>query len=409
MMKILNFGSCNIDYVYSLEHIVTAGETETTSKLEIFPGGKGLNQSVAAAKAGVKVYHAGLIGCDGEMLSEVFDENGVDISCVKKTDGKNGHAIIQVDEHGENSIFIYPGANHAITKDYIDCVLDKFDNGDMILLQNEISNVDYIVKKAHQKNMCIIFNPSPFNSEIDKIDLNMISYLILNEVEAKAISGCPTCKEGLAYIKNKYKNLKIMLTLGAKGCIYADDTHEIYQPAFAVEAVDTTAAGDTFTGYFIAELSGGTDYGSILKIASAASALAVSRKGATPSVPDKCEVLSALKAFKENRPDNKSNDLQKRIEAYIEQNIKSAKLEELSKILGYSAVYTGKLVKQTTGMTFSKALQSKRCDIAAQKLRATDLPIERIISDIGYENESFFRKIFKDKYGKNPMEYRKDR
>lgn len=364
-MKILNFGSCNIDYVYSLEHIVTAGETETASKLEIFPGGKGLNQSVAAAKAGVKVYHAGCIGCDGEMLEEVFCKNGVDISCVEKIDGKNGHAIIQVDEHGENSIFIYPGSNYMVTKDYIDCVLDKFDDGDMILLQNEISNVDYIVKKAHQKNMCIIFNPSPFNSEIDKIDLNMVAYLILNEVEAKAISGCTTYEESLTYIKNKYKNLKIMLTLGAKGCIYADDTHEIYQPAYAVEAVDTTAAGDTFTGYFIAELSEGTDYRSILKIASAASAVAVSRKGATPSIPDKCEVLSALKNFKENRTDNKTDEIRKRIEAYLEQNIKSAKLEELSKILGYSASYTGRLVKELTGEPFSSALQSKRCDIAA--------------------------------------------
>lgn len=408
-MKILNFGSCNIDYVYSLEHIVTAGETETTSKLEIFPGGKGLNQSVAAAKAGVKVYHAGCIGCDGEMLEEVFCKNGVDISCVEKIDGKNGHAIIQVDEHGENSIFIYPGSNYMVTKDYIDCVLDKFDDGDMILLQNEISNVDYIVKKAHQKNMCIIFNPSPFNSEIDKIDLNMVAYLILNEVEAKAISGCTTYEESLTYIKNKYKNLKIMLTLGAKGCIYADDTHEIYQPAYAVEAVDTTAAGDTFTGYFIAELSEGTDYRSILKIASAASAVAVSRKGATPSIPDKCEVLSALKNFKENRTDNKTDEICKRIEAYLEQNIKSAKLEELSKILGYSASYTGRLVKELTGEPFSSALQSKRCDIAAQKLRDTDLSIERIISDVGYENKSFFRKVFKDKYGKNPLEFRKER
>lgn len=174
-----------------------------------------------------------------------------------------------------------------------------------------------------------------------------------------------------------------------------------------VDAVDTTAAGDTFTGYFAAELSEGTDYRSILKIASAASAVAVSRKGAVPSIPDKCEVLASLKVFKEKRINSKSDDLYKRIEAYLEQNIKSACLEELSKILGYSAVYTGRLVKELTGEAFSKVLQQKRCAIAAQKLKDTDLSIERIISDVGYKNESFFRKVFRDKYGKNPLEFRK--
>lgn len=408
-MKIINFGSCNIDYVYSLAHIVTVGETESTSKLETFPGGKGLNQSVAVAKAGIKVYHAGCIGYDGEMLTEICLKNGVDISYVKKVREKNGHAIIQLSENGENSIFIYPGSNYMVTKEYIDSVLNDFDEGDIVLLQNEISNVDYIVKKAYKKDMCIIFNPSPINSGIEKIDLNMVSYLILNEVEAKSISGCNTYEESLRYLQNKYTNLKIVLTLGVNGCIYADNTHEIYQPAFVVDAVDTTAAGDTFTGYFIAELSMGTDYCDILKIASAASAVAVSRKGAAPSIPDKYEVLSSLKVLKENRTSSKFDNLHKRIETYLEQNIKSANLEELSKILGYSAVYTGRLVKELTGETFSKALQSKKCDIAARKLRNTDLPIEQIISDIGYENKSFFRKVFRDKYGKNPSEFRKMR
>lgn len=304
-MKVLNFGSCNIDYVYSLAHIVSVGETEASSMLEIFPGGKGINQSVAAAKAGVKVYHAGCIGYDGEMLMEVCRENNVDISYVKKVNEKNGHAIIQLSAAGENSIVIYPGSNYMVTKKYIDCVLDNFDKGDMLLLQNEINNVDYIVKKAHKNGMCIIFNPSPYNKEIEKIDLNMVSYLMLNEVEAKAISGCDTYEESLMYIKNKYVNLKIVLTLGVNGCIYADNTHEIHQPAFVVEAVDTTAAGDTFTGYFAAELSKGTDYRGILKIASAASAVAVSKKGAVPSIPDKSEVLSSLKVLKENRTNSK--------------------------------------------------------------------------------------------------------
>ena len=195
-MKILNFGSCNIDYVYSLDHIVRVGETETTYKLEIFPGGKGLNQSIAAAKAGVKIYHAGCVGCDGNLLTDILSENGIDISYLRKTPEKNGHAIIQVSDKGENSIFLYPGSNEMVSEDYIDAVLENFGSGDIILLQNEISNVDYIVEKAYQKNMCIILNPSPFNEKLDKIDFNKLTYIILNEIEVMEISGCSVPEEG---------------------------------------------------------------------------------------------------------------------------------------------------------------------------------------------------------------------
>lgn len=406
-MKILNFGSCNIDYVYSLDHIVGIGETETTYKLETFPGGKGLNQSIAVAKAGVKICHAGCVGCDSNMLIDILSENGIDISYLSKTHEKTGHAIIQVSSEGENSIFLYPGSNEMITKNYIDLVLENFGRDDIILLQNEISNVDYIVEKAYQKQMCIILNPSPFNEKLDKIDFNKLAYIILNEVEAKAISGCDIPEESLTYIKNKYPNLKVMLTLGSNGCIYTDSLCEFYQPAFKVNTVDTTAAGDTFTGYFVAELSRGTDYQKILKIASAASAIAVSRKGAAPSIPDKCEVLSSLERLKENKSNSKSDIIRKQIDSYIEKNIKTANLEELSAILGYSAVYAGSLVKKLTGKSFTKAVQTKRCSIAAEKLLNTDLSVEKIIADLGYENESFFRKTFKEKYGKNPLDYRK--
>lgn len=406
-MKILNFGSCNIDYVYSLDHIVEEGETETTYKIETFPGGKGLNQSIAIAKAGVKVYHAGCVGCDGEILTNILMKNDVDISYISKIDEKNGHAIIQVSSEGENSIFLYPGSNEKITKNYIDFVLENFGRNDIILLQNEISNVEYIVEKAYQKQMCIILNPSPFNEKLDKIDFNKLTYIILNEIEAKAISGCDIPEESLIYIKNQYPNLKVMLTLGSNGCIYTDSLCEFYQPSFKVEVVDTTAAGDTFTGYFVAELSRGADYQKILKIASAASAIAVSRKGAAPSIPDRCEVLSSLEILKENKLNSKSEIIRKQIDSYIENNIKTANLEKLSVILGYSTVYTGRLVKELTGKSFSKALQAKRCSIAAEKLLSTDLSVGQIIADLGYENESFFRKTFKEKYGENPLDYRK--
>ena len=407
-MKILNFGSCNIDYVYSLDHIVGVGETETTYMLETFPGGKGLNQSIAVAKAGGEIFHAGCVGCDSDILTEILLKNSVNISYLSRTDKKNGHAIIQVSDKGENSIFLYPGSNEMIKKDYIDLVLKDFGQGDIILLQNEISNVDYIVERAYQKQMCIILNPSPFNEKLNKIDFNMLTYIILNEVEAKAIAGYDIPEENLTCIKNKYKNLKVVLTLGSNGCIYSDSLCEFYQPAFKVNAVDTTAAGDTFTGYFIAGLSRGSNYQTILKMASAASAIAVSRKGAAPSIPDKNEVLSSLENLKENILNSKLDIMRKQIDSYIEKNIKTANLEELSAILGYSVVYTGSLVKKLTGEVFTKKVQAKRCSIVAEKLLNTDLPVGEIIADVGYENESFFRKIFNEKYGENPLDYRKN-
>lgn len=297
-MRILNFGSSNIDYVYSLDHIVTAGETESTQKLEIFPGGKGLNQSIALAKAGVKVYHAGCIGNDGEMLIDVLKKNKVDISYIKKVNEKNGHAIIQINTEGENCIFIYPGSNEMVSTEFIDSVLENFSSGDVLLLQNEINNVNYIIQKAYQKQMCIIFNPSPINKKILEIDFNMLSYIILNEIEAKEISGCAESAESLKYFKKQYPSLKVMLTLGKKGCIYSDENCELHQSAFNVNVVDTTAAGDSFTGYFVAEISRGTDYAEILKISSAASAIAISRNGAAPSIPDRNEVMEELKNLK---------------------------------------------------------------------------------------------------------------
>ena len=147
----------------------------------------------------------------------------------------------------------------------------------------------------------------------------------------------------------------------------------------------------------------------ILKIASAAAAIAVSRKGAAPSIPEKREVIYSLEKMEENKTDRKSDIIRKQIDSYIEMNIKNAKLGELAQTLGYSSVYTGSLVKKIKGKSFTKAVQSKKCSIAAEKLLNTDLPIDKIISDLGYENEGFFRKIFKEKYGKNPLEYRKKR
>ncbi len=408
-MKILNFGSCNIDLVYTLDHIVSVGETETTCRFDTFPGGKGLNQSIAAAKAGAEVYHAGCLGRDGGTLRQLLNESGVNTAYLKSILEKNGHAVIQVSAKGENSIFLYPGSNEKVTKKWIDEVLENFDEGDMLLLQNEISNVDYLVEKGHEKGMCIVLNPSPFNDKLKKIDLNMLSYVIVNEVEAKELTGFSDVEESIVYLKEHYPTLKVMLTLGSRGCIYADADHEIFQPAYQVDAIDTTAAGDTFTGYFVAEIANGTAYEQILKIAAAASAISVTRKGAAPSIPDRHEVLYMLKNLKLVKSGRKEGLLRDRVDSYIDENIATANLLELSQKLGYSTVYTGNLIKKITGHSFSKLVQAKRCSLAAELLQETDLSIEEIIRVVGYENESFFRRIFKEKYGLNPLEYKKNK
>lgn len=293
-MKILNMGSCNIDYVYSLDHIVAPGETETSHALNLYPGGKGLNQSIALARAGARVYHAGFVGNDGQMLLDVLKESGVDVSFMDTVDCKNGHAVIQVSAKGENSIFLYEGSNGCITTEYVDRVLRNFGEGDIILLQNEINNVSYIIEQAYRKGMCIVFNPSPYNEKIREIECNMLTYLILNEVEAECFSGSADPAESLRFFQKQYPNLKVMLTLGKNGCVYQDVSGAYHQPIYPVKAVDTTAAGDTFTGYFVAGIAKGIPYPEILKISSAAAALSVSKSGAAPSIPKRSEVIATF-------------------------------------------------------------------------------------------------------------------
>ena len=298
-MKLLNFGSCNIDHVYSLENIVKAGETVSTYSLELFAGGKGLNQSVAAARAGMTVFHAGCIGRDGEMLSSLLCESGVDISYLRVLDGeKTGHAVIQVSRKGENSILLYGGANLAVSREYIDEVLESFDSSDILLLQNEISNVDYLVESAAKAGMTVVLNPSPINEAIKNIDISKLSYLILNEHEAYALTSRSEPNEIREELMRRYPALKVVLTLGKSGAVYFDSEQTVSQCAFAVDAVDTTAAGDTFTGYFFSSVADGLSPKDALARASAASALAVSRMGAAPSIPTINEVIAAEKYLK---------------------------------------------------------------------------------------------------------------
>lgn len=290
-MKVLNFGSLNLDYVYQVESILIPGETQASKSRQIFCGGKGLNQSIALAKAGIPVYHAGLIGEGGEPLLEVCKENGVNTEFIRQIPGPCGHTVIQVDRNGQNCILLFGGSNRSMTKEFVDSVLDSFDEGDIILLQNEINELDYIIDRAYKKKMMIILNPSPFDSALEKCDLTKISLFLMNEIEGFQITGEKEPDRILAKVKELYPKAKVVLTLGGDGSVYQDETGIYRQGIFKVKAVDTTAAGDTFTGYFISSVIDGMPVQDGLKLAAKASAIAVSRAGATASIPVRSEVV----------------------------------------------------------------------------------------------------------------------
>ncbi len=294
-MKILSFGSCNIDCVYRVEHFVTPGETLKSSSFSKFPGGKGLNQTLAMARSGLEVYHAGCIGSDGMFLKELLSASGADTSLMRTVEGEpTGHAVIQLNESGQNCIIIYSGANACTDTEYIDRVLDGFSSGDILLLQNEIANLSYIIDKAYRRGMKIILNPSPFEPSLCEIDREKLYMLILNEVEALGFTGEGEPNRAIEAFKMANPRLKVVLTLGDRGSIYFDGENETACRIFKVKTVDTTAAGDTFTGYFINGLVKKLSAKDILKYASAAAAIAVSREGAAVSIPTYAEVTSAL-------------------------------------------------------------------------------------------------------------------
>lgn len=294
MRRVLNFGSINIDNVYTVEHFVRPGETISALEMEVFPGGKGLNQSVALARAGAEVYHAGKIGKDGAFLLQLLRSVGVDVSCVETINGKTGKAIIQVEEaSGENGILLYHGANWQMTELYIDEVLSGFSGQEIVVVQNEINHVSYLLEKAWKKGMSVAFNPSPVQENLKDCNLEHVTWLILNEVEGQALTGKEQPEEMIETLLARYPALKIVLTIGKQGAVYADKKTCFHQPACDAEVVDTTGAGDTFAGYFIAAMARGDSPRQAMLEASRASAIAVSRPGAAVSIPTRDEVLES--------------------------------------------------------------------------------------------------------------------
>ena len=292
-MKMLVFGSMNIDHVYRMPHLVRAGETLASSVYQRNPGGKGLNQAIALARAGMDVHFAGAIGRDGLFLRDYLASFGVDTSLVRVLEEPTGHAIIQLDEARQNAIVLYGGANQQMTEESIRDTLAGFGAGDCILLQNEINLLEEIIRQAKAKGMQVILNPSPMSDTLPPL-LPLVDWLILNEVEGEDVTDCREPDAMLDALLNRCPDCRVVLTLGVQGAMYADRTRRCFQPAFPVQAVDTTAAGDTFTGYFFQGVLGGGTVEEALRAAARASAIAVTRPGAGGSIPAMAEVAALL-------------------------------------------------------------------------------------------------------------------
>ena len=293
-MRILNFGSLNIDYVYQVDHFVQAGETMSARSLRIQCGGKGLNQSVALARAGVETWHAGLIGPEGRFLKETLDHAGVHTRFVEEREGSTGHAIIQVTPDGQNSILLHDGANGRVTPDFVSAVLSHFGPGDALLLQNETSAPADIIREAVRRGLRVAMNAAPANEKLADLPLERLTWLLVNEVEGAFLAGTEDPAEILDTLTARYPETTVVLTLGSRGAAAAHGGLRVQVPARRVPVVDTTGAGDTFIGYFLRRALEGGSLEDALALATAAGALAVTRPGAASSVPDYQEVQNTL-------------------------------------------------------------------------------------------------------------------
>lgn len=306
-MRILNLGSLNLDHVYDVNHFVSPGETILANRYEAFWGGKGLNQSIAASRAGAEVFHAGAIGTDGTPLRKALQASGVDTEFVRQVDEVSGHAMIQSNQ-GQNCIIVYGGANRSITEHQIDEAISRFNANDLLLLQNEISCVPYAIQQAKKNGLRIAFNASPITSDILSYPLQSVDYFLVNEIEGRALckGNYSEDEQLLAALTETYPNAVVILTVGSKG-VYLGRRHvQLHHGTYDVKVVDTTAAGDTFCGYFMAGIAKNMNEAAALEYASLASSLAVSKKGAANSIPTMEEVEEFHMRVERERQNHKS-------------------------------------------------------------------------------------------------------
>ena len=291
---IINFGSLNIDNVYKVEEIVSIGETIATTKYEKHIGGKGLNQSVAISRSGNKAAQIGKISNTDNDILKFLNNNNIDTSYLEFSDQPQGQAIIQVDKAGNNSIIILGGSNTDNTILSIDKTLQNFGSKDVIVLQNEVNEIEHIIKTSHNLGMKIFLNPSPVDDTMKNLDYNLVDWIFINEVEGLAITKKQNPEDVLKYFKQNFPNLSVVLTLGENGsiCLYKGENY--YQKAFKTKVIDTTAAGDTFTGYFISKFQETNNIKLALQYSAIAASISISVNGAANSIPFKSEVDKLL-------------------------------------------------------------------------------------------------------------------
>lgn len=292
MPKLINLGSLCVDNVYSVDTIATVGETVASRNHAVFPGGKGLNQSLAASKAGAEVHHIGCVGEDGNWLKEILAEAGVNVGNVRRIETRSGHAVIQVDSAGQNSIVISGGANRSIQVLDRNAAFALIKPGDWLLLQNEINDIEDVLQEAGDRDVNVAFNVAPVDGREQNYCLDAVRLLIVNEVEAAALARESVPDAALDALCGRYPTAHIVLTLGRDGLLHGIGDHREKLAAYRVEAVDETAAGDAFVGYLMAGLLSGEGYAKALILGSAAGALAVTQEGAASSIPKYSDVLA---------------------------------------------------------------------------------------------------------------------
>ena len=279
------------------------GETLAARSYRRFSGGKGFNQSTALARAGASVSHAGAIGADGAWLRDALAADGADVSLLRTVEGPTGHAVIQVDASGQNCILIEGGANRALGPEDAERAAAGFGEGDVLLVQNETSAIPEMMRSAKARGMRVAFNPAPMGPEVAAYPLDLVDLFIVNETEAEALAhiagadatsaSLPLAAAGapedaarlLSALRAAWPQADVVLTLGARGAVADVGGERVFVPAAEAEVVDTTAAGDTFIGYFLASRLAGASLRGAMESATAASAICVSRPGAAPSIP----------------------------------------------------------------------------------------------------------------------------
>jgi len=278
---------------------VQPGETLASESLETVLGGKGANQSVALARAGAPVKHLGRISQSDQWAVDALANFGVDVVGVERLDEPSGHAIIQVDEHGENAIVLHGGANQSFDAKSLASLLQNARSGDWLLLQNECNALADAFAIAQEKQMNIAFNPAPMSESIASLPLDQCQVLIVNEVEALQLAKLTGVDKGghteanaalLEALQNHFPNSLIVLTLGSKGAMLVQRGQHIQVDAAQVDVVDSTGAGDTFVGYFLSGLIDNLEPDQALARACAAGAIAVTTAGATPGIPSRATV-----------------------------------------------------------------------------------------------------------------------